>query len=361
MGLSIEMNKIKKLFTPQTIRWTVGFSLIYFWVSTIKKPETLFIHGVLQQFKYVLWAGIFWQIISLLISVISQHPSDRRIAGQIQFDRLFSYLVAFTGMFWVTANYGDRVYVLYQDNLVALASDIACLFIVWFGLLISRHFRPSESDNGFASSGAGATAGWRPSLSKRDKRYVAVHESGHALTYAALNSLPKHVEVRLLPESQNGTLGYISGVMSEHRLMADDYCEWLMICLVAGKEAELVMFGKTNISGFTDTSDFVRWHDLATGYLANQKTGLFFVKPADALEQDHNVKQLTALRQKHQVMARDIIETNKGILDEMAEQLLQHGKINNRQLSKLLAQTSVPENFPTPDVIDEALLASEQS
>lgn len=113
--------------------------MIYFWVSTIKKPETVFIHGVLVQFKYALWAGLCWQMMSLVISVTLQHPSDRRVTGQIQFDRLFSYIVAFTGVFWVTANYGDRVYAIYHDQPFVLATDVACLLIVWLGLFISHY------------------------------------------------------------------------------------------------------------------------------------------------------------------------------------------------------------------------------
>lgn len=353
---------LNQLITPLSLRLSIGSGLICFWVSSIKKPETLFIHGVLEQFKYALWVGLCWQMMSLVISVMQQHPSDRRVTGQIQFNRLFSYIVAFTGVFWVTANYGDRVYAIYRDRPFILATDVACLFIVWVGLFTSHYFRSSNNANGSLGSFDAGTvvAGMCPSLSKRDKRFVSVHESGHALTYAALNSLPKHVEVRLLPESHNGTLGYVSGVICENRLMTDDFCEWLMICLVAGKEAELVTFGRTNISGYTDSSDLVRWHDLATHYLSNQQGGLFFVKPADALEQDHNVKMLTTLRQKHQAMARNIIEQNKDILDQITERLLQHGKVNNHHLSVLLSKVTLPENFPTPEIIDEHLSPCEQ-
>lgn len=356
------IDRIKKLiFTPRILRWSLGASLIYFWVSTIKKPETVFIHGVLVQFKYALWAGLCWQMMSLVISVTLQHPSDRRVTGQIQFDRLFSYIVAFTGVFWVTANYGDRVYAIYHDQPFVLATDVACLLIVWLGLFISHYFRPSNNANdSLGSYGAGA-ASLRPSLSKRDKRFVSVHESGHALTYAALNSLPKHVEVRLLPESHNGTLGYVSGVICENRLITDDFCEWLMICLVAGKEAELVTFGRTNISGYTDCSDLVRWHDLATDYLSNQKGGLFFVKPADALELDHNVKMLTTLRQKHQAMARSIIEQNRLLLEQMVKQLENKGSVKNKALSRILSQVKIPNDFPRPELTNEDVELCEQN
>lgn len=355
--------KLNQLITPISLRLSIGSGLICFWVSTIKKPETLFIHGVLEQFKYALWAGLSWQMISLVISVIQEHPSDRRITGQIQFDRLFSYIVAFTGVFWLTANYGDRVYAIYRDQPFILATDVVCLFIVWLGLFISHYFRPSNNANGSLGSFDAGTvaAGMRPPLSKRDKRFVSVHESGHALTYAALNSLPKHVEVRLLPESHHGTLGYVSGVICENRLMTDDFCEWLMICLVAGKEAELVTFGRTNISGYTDSSDLVRWHDLATHYLSNQQGGLFFVKPADALEQDHNVKMLITLRQKHQTMARNIIEQNRLLLEQMVKQLENKGDVKNKELSQLLSQVKIPNDFPRPELTNEEIALCEQN
>lgn len=53
----------------------------------------------------------------------------------------------------------------------------------------------------------------RERLSARDVRSIAVHEAGHALTYAVLRPLPDYVEVRLYDRfARDDVLGEVSPI-----------------------------------------------------------------------------------------------------------------------------------------------------
>ena len=189
-------------------------------------------------------------------------------------------------------------------------------------------------------------------MSEEERRTVAYHESGHALTAALIPEIDSPHSVTIIPRGQ--ALGITHSIPEEDQyLYSEAWCRGQIACLLAGQVAERIGVGDT-FNGAGD--DIKRATDLARhmvcGWgmgelgplaLGNQEGEVFLGRELTrkrdysnrtAVKVDEDMKSiLDACRQR----AEAIISKREDALHRMAEALLEHETLDRGQLEQLLA------------------------
>lgn len=184
--------------------------------------------------------------------------------------------------------------------------------------------------------------------SSRDNRYIAAHEAGHALVYAALgNDLPADTRLVINNYSvdKQAPLGFITGVSRKHCLNEKTFAEWEMLILLAGKSGEVVMYGSSVLGS---DSDYMKWLNVARGYLANYYRGIYYVVPQNKFEQEQNEVKLEALRYEQLAMLNTLFDMNINVFRHLANTLLEARTMDRNNLISFLSRVNLPEGFPLP-------------
>ncbi len=195
-------------------------------------------------------------------------------------------------------------------------------------------------------------------LNPVEKKTVAYHEAGHAIVAALMPGAGKIEKVSIVPRGV-GALGYTLQLPEEDRfLMVEDEIRGRLATLLAGRSSEEVVLGMVS-TGASD--DIQKATDLAermvTLYGMSSKLGLVAlekvqqqfldsysnprrsVSPKVAELIDQEVKEI--LEGAHQ-MALDILTTNRNLLEQMTQHLLQHEILEGEQLRRYLEQVQAP-------------------
>lgn len=196
-------------------------------------------------------------------------------------------------------------------------------------------------------------------LNELEKQTVAYHEAGHAIVGALMPGAGKVEKISIVPRGV-GALGYTLQLPEEDRfLMAEDEIRGRLAILLAGRSSEEVVLGIVS-TGASD--DIQKATDLAermvTLYGMSDKLGPvaletapqqflegFATNPRRAVSPkvaeviDQEVSEI--IESAHH-MALDILKANRGLLEEMTEQLLQQEILEGEQLHHYLTQAQVP-------------------
>lgn len=198
-------------------------------------------------------------------------------------------------------------------------------------------------------------------LNEMEKKTVAYHEAGHAIVGTLMPGAGKVQKISIVPRGI-GALGYTLQLPEEDRfLMAEDEIRGRIATLLAGRSAEEIVLGKVS-TGASD--DIQKATDLAertvTLYGMSQKLGPIAlekmqqqfldgfsnprrpVSPKVTEEIDGEVKEL--IDGAHQI-ALKIIETNRSLLENMTQQLLQKEILEGEQLRQYLEQVRPPQEL----------------
>lgn len=195
-------------------------------------------------------------------------------------------------------------------------------------------------------------------LNEVEKRTVAYHEAGHAIVAALMPGAGKVQKISIVPRGI-GALGYTLQLPEEERfLMAEDEIRGQIATLLAGRSAEEIIIGKVS-TGASD--DIQKATDLAErvvtlygmshklGPIALEKVQQQFlngfsnprrsVSPKVAEAIDSEVKEI--VDGAHQ-MALRILETNRGLLEELTQHLIQTEVLEGEALRRYLEQVQAP-------------------
>ena len=193
-------------------------------------------------------------------------------------------------------------------------------------------------------------------LNETERKIVAYHECGHAIV-GALVSGPVE-KISIVPRGV-GALGYTLQLPEEDRfLMLEDEIHARITTLLAGRSAEEVVFGKVS-TGASD--DIQKATDLAEravtlygmsqnlGPIAMEKPQSSFldgsynsrrtVSPILAGAIDREVKEIIE-NAHHQ--AQIILKTNRDLLEEIAQHLLEHEVLEGEELRSYLNRVQAP-------------------
>ncbi|HEY9602132.1 MAG TPA: ATP-dependent zinc metalloprotease FtsH, partial [Allocoleopsis sp.] len=195
-------------------------------------------------------------------------------------------------------------------------------------------------------------------LNEVEKRTVAYHETGHAIVGALMPGAGKVQKISIVPRGV-GALGYTLQLPEEDRfLMTEDEIRGQIATLLAGRSAEEIVVGKVS-TGASD--DIQKATDLAEravtlygmsyklGPIALEKVQQQFldgfsnprrpVSPKVTEEIDREVKAI--VDGAHHI-ALHILKTNRSLLEEVTQHLIQREILEGEQLRRYLEQVQAP-------------------
>lgn len=198
-------------------------------------------------------------------------------------------------------------------------------------------------------------------LNETEKKTVAYHEVGHAMIGALMPGAGEVEKISIVPRGV-GALGYTLQLPEEDRfLMLEDEIRGRIVTLLAGRSAEELIFGKVStgasddIQKATDLAErFVTLYGMShkLGPIAYQRAQQQFldgfsnprrpVSPQVSEEIDAEVKGV--IDGAHQV-AIAILQQNRGLLDTIAQQLIETEVLEGETLRSQLQQVQ-----PNPEM-----------
>ncbi|GAB4231218.1 MAG: ATP-dependent zinc metalloprotease FtsH [Stanieria sp.] len=198
-------------------------------------------------------------------------------------------------------------------------------------------------------------------LNEKEKKIVAYHEVGHALVGAVMPGGGKVAKISIVPRGM-AALGYTLQMPTEDRfLMSESELRDQIATLLGGRAAEEIVFGSITTGA---SNDLQRATDLAErmvttygmskvlGPLAYEKgqqnnflgDGIMnprrMVSNDTAKAIDEEVKEI--VETAHQ-QALAILNQNRDLLEQIAQQILEVEVIEGEKLQNLLQQAQLPE------------------
>ena len=187
---------------------------------------------------------------------------------------------------------------------------------------------------------------------------TAIHESGHALVGLALGQEIERIRIaeRYAADATSVVLGGVLFKMPVTvRRTASVYCDEICVSL-AGIAAEHLLFGAHDDGvGGTSESDLGRATRLATLVEGVNGMGRTLISEFPGQEEDLALLRLRnpelwwridALLTKQMDRAKAIVQTNRQILDRLAEVLLERKSISGAELSEFLLQRHCKIELP---------------
>jgi cell division protease FtsH len=231
-------------------------------------------------------------------------------------------------------------------------------------LLAARARREKVAQADFAEAIERVVAGLEKKsrvLNDKEKKIVAYHEVGHALVGALMPGGGKVAKISIVPRGM-AALGYTLQLPTEDRFLMDEgELRGQIATLLGGRSAEEIVFGSITTGA---ANDLQRATDLAErmvttygmskvlGPLAYEKgqqnnflgDGAMMnprrmVSDETAKAIDEEVKEI--VETAHQ-QALDILKTNRDLLENIAQQILEQEVIEGEELQNLLNQVQSP-------------------
>lgn len=184
-------------------------------------------------------------------------------------------------------------------------------------------------------------------ITDQDAAFITAHEAAHALTYAALGSLPPDFYLMMKDNNDETSraLGAVSGISSRHQLAERTLEEWRMLVFIAGRLGEEAVLGTSTLGS---EGDHGRWVYIARRYLCNHFDGVFYNAPANRLEQEHNSDKFTQLQEKQTALVNRLLAENADTFTALREALLEKKTMNRDDIYPYLKDVILPDGFPQP-------------
>ena len=243
-------------------------------------------------------------------------------------------------------------------------------------LLAARNIRETVTQADFNEAIERVVAGLEKKsrvLNEKEKKIVAYHEVGHALVGAVMPGGGKVAKISIVPRGM-AALGYTLQMPTEDRfLMSESELKDQIATMLGGRAAEEVIFNSITTGA---SNDLQRATDLAErmvttygmsevlGPLAYEKSGQNnflgqgmgnprrMVSDETAKAIDDEVKSI--VETAHQ-QATDILEKNRDLLEQIAQEILEVEVIEGEKLQSLLDRAELPSQHHSE--LDTAAIA----
>ncbi|MFT8312629.1 MAG: ATP-dependent metallopeptidase FtsH/Yme1/Tma family protein [Clostridium sp.] len=220
------------------------------------------------------------------------------------------------------------------ENLVNEAAILACKANSKF--IENVHF-----DKAYSIVIAGYEKINRSNISEKDRSITAFHEAGHALV--SLKMLPKEKvsKVTIIP-STKGAGGYTLSIPEDKLYQNKDYIMKKIMVLLAGRTAEDIIFGKDFIttgaySDFRESTRLVT--NMVTQYGMGQTLGLLNLSELSNINYNPSndiVKECKNIINSLYEETKNVLLSNKDILDKLASELLDKETLNEVDLLNIV-------------------------
>ena len=187
----------------------------------------------------------------------------------------------------------------------------------------------------------GELNGAQRALGERERRYIAVHEAGHALVSAVLG-YGKVEKVTILP--RGGALGVTLVTQEEDQtLVLKSDMEKHIQMLLGGRNAELAVFDEASSGASQDLEQASKLAlDMVGRYGFGQDGTLFSI---GALPAQHASRQISvAVRQANELLealnlqCQQVMRAHRRALDALTEELLAHETVSGERVLELVGQ-----------------------
>jgi hypothetical protein len=232
--------------------------------------------------------------------------------------------------------FGDEAIAMYHSKPLVLFQVFVSLLIVMLAVNLADgpkkvyvEYIPSRTDPVVAGSLISEHL-----YSKGDFEHICVHEAGHALVYALLDSTPETLMVSVAPK-EDGSLGRVLSCNNEGTLRDYDRLLFSMRCDLAGVVAEEVVLGKAFCGG---TRDMKQWESNARLFLESGFGEFFYQLPTNELEVQANSRLLTRMKTELRDEVSVFLSGNKDMLRELAELLGEKKYLERDDIEPYLSQ-----------------------
>ena len=208
-------------------------------------------------------------------------------------------------------------------------------------------------------------------MSPEEKRTVAYHEAGHAVTGWFLEHADPLLKVTIVPRGK-GSLGYAQYLPKEIALHSTQAIEDMMCMALGGRASEFLNFDGTITTGAS--SDLQRVTSLGYAmvqeYGMNEKIGqLSFPRAAEGSMPDRQYSEATAETMDTEV--RKIVQTayersihlltkHKELVSALAEELIQSETINHGDIVRILGPRPFTSHQQYTEFVEEAWATADQ-
>jgi len=196
----------------------------------------------------------------------------------------------------------------------------------------------ADFDNAFERVVAGLQS--RKVITDHEKRVVAWHEAGHALTSELLPSVDKVQKVSIVPRGK--ALGYTLNLPQEDRYLKsrEELIDYMKV-LLAGRVSEQITFGRIT-TGASD--DLKRVTDIARSMVYEYGMGTSIRShqvPADDYNMSESLRQtrdeeVSEISEEAYRGAYRLIVDHRDLLDEIAERLLSNEVIERDEIREIM-------------------------
>ena len=201
-------------------------------------------------------------------------------------------------------------------------------------------------------------------LGEEEKRIVAYHEVGHALTTALQKDAEPVQKITIVPRTM-GALGYVMQAPEEEKyLMSEEELKARLVTFMAGRAAEEIVFHSITTGASNDIEKATQIaRAMVTQYGMSKKFGLISLESVEnryldgrpvlncgdntAAEIDQEVQIL--LKESYET-ARKLLEENRDVLDKIAEYLFEHETITGKEFMRIYREL---KGIPEPPDEDE--------
>jgi cell division protease FtsH len=177
-------------------------------------------------------------------------------------------------------------------------------------------------------------------MTEHEKRIVAWHEAGHALTGELLPGVDSPHKISIVPRGT--ALGFAMALPEEDRYLStrDELVERMAV-LLGGRMAEQLVFGQVTTGASNDLEKvahitFQMVNEYAMGASATGQRAWIDIKSASETSRRIRDEEQRELVFEAEGLARQILEAHRAKLDELALALLEHEVLERVDLERIL-------------------------
>ena len=199
-------------------------------------------------------------------------------------------------------------------------------------------------------------------MSEKRKRLVAYHEAGHALVGALMPDYDPVQKISIIPRGQAGGLTFFtpSEERMESGLYSRSYLQNQMAVALGGRVAEEIVYGEDEVTtgASNDLQQVARVaRQMVTRFgmsdrlgpvaLGRSQGGMFLGRDI-AAERDFSEDTAAAIDEEVSLLvaeayrrATEVLKSNRPVLDELAERLVEKETVDSEELQELLISRDV--------------------
>ncbi len=274
------------------------------------------------------------------LQILKVHARDKTLSKDVDLDKIARRTPGFTG--------ADLANLLNEAAILAARRELTAVSDDEVGDAIERVMAGPEKKDRV--------------MSERRKRLVAYHEAGHALVGALMPEYDPVQKISIIPRGQAGGLTFFtpSEERMESGLYSRSYLQNQMAVALGGRVAEEIVYGEDEVT--TGASNDLKQvaqvaRQMVTRFGMSDKLGPVALGRAQggmflgrdiAAERDFSedtaatidaeVSELVDVAYKR---ATKVLTTNRSVLDELAEMLVEKETVDSEDLQNLLIRRDV--------------------